>query len=330
MGVGRKLGAPTIRDVARLAQVSPQTVSRVLNNPEMVKKSTADAVQRSIETLGYRPSQAARMLATNRSGAIGVIDTGSEVLGQLLLVSSIESAARSADLSPRVVVTGEGTIPDFTAAFQLLRDEMIEGLIVLCNTTLHVREALRVSATIPTVLVANDEPAVTGISTVSANQRQGAADVIDHLRRYGQRMAMITGPSGWVDSDSRLQVWKENAPLPNTRLLRAGDWSSRSGFDAMLSLLDEGVDSVFACNDYMAMGAIWACVSRGLRIPEDIAICGFDDVPGVDHYNPPITTVRQPFAELGREAVRLLIDLIHGESSTSVVLPTQLVVRRTA
>lgn len=330
MGTALRTTSPTIRDVARLAGVSPQTVSRVLNTPDKVKEATRTRVLDSIDRLGYRRSPLAWGLATARSGAIGIIDSGSGAIGQGLLVTGIELAARERGLSPRTAYFGSFGPGAVNRAHELLRDEMVEGFIILGNTTLEVREALTVSAGFPTVLAASNEDAFGHVSTVAADQQSGSIQMMERLRTYGPRVGIIRGPEGWLDADARYRAWQQSTPQPDPCLVRDGDWTSKSGYDAMIELLEVGVDAVFACNDLMALGATWACVSHGLKVPEDVAIGGFDDIQGADFANPPLTTVRQPFNELGRTAVMLLDELIRGESSRSVTLPTELVVRNTA
>lgn len=332
MAAGRGGQTPTIRDVAKRAGVSAQTVSRVLNTPQLVRPDTRERVLVCIDELGYRRSPLAWGLATNRSGAIGVIDSGSGVLGQLLLLSSIEVAARADGYSPRIVNTGHESPREMASAFAALTDEMVEGIIILGNTTLQVREAIRISGGLPTVLVANDEIADHKMSTVSADQSGGARAVMHHLlaERKRQRIAMIAGPRGWVDSDSRLKMWRELSGAEGDVLLRHGDWSAESGYAAMNELLDQGIDAVFTGNDYMALGALAACAARGVAVPEDISVVGFDDVPGADYFQPSLTTVRQPFSQIGVEAAHLLGSLLQGEEPRTVVLPTELIVRRSS
>lgn len=327
MAIVRGNNVPTIRDVARFAKVSPQTVSRVLNTPDKVKEETRERVLATIEQLGYRRSPLAWALATRRSGAVGVIDSGSGVIGQELLLTATEVALRRMGYSPRVVVTHADVADELDDAFQVLRDEMVEGFIILGNTTRHVRQVFRYLEDAPTVLVASNEPAHGNVSTVAADQFMGSRQLMEHLKQRGPRIGMIAGPDGWLDSDARVSVWRELTPDPSGLYLRYGDWTAQSGFVAMQELLHFGVDAVFAGNDYMALGAIWACVCAGLRVPEDVAIAGFDDMPGADFANPPLTTVRQPFADVGSAAAELLDDLIKGGGVRSIVLPTELVIR---
>lgn len=327
MATERRSGAPTIRDVARLTKVSAQTVSRVLNTPDLVQPETRERVLAGIQMLGYRRSSIARSLATNRSGAVGVLDSGSSVMSQVVLLSRVESAARNHGFSPRVAAVTDATAVALEAGLETLRNELVEGLIVLGNTTLHVRSAVSAATQVPVVLVASDETPGTRMSTIAVDQAGGARAMIEHLKRRGPRLGHIAGPAGWLDADARLVAWQQNAPRPGEQLLRRGDWSARSGYEAMHSLLDEGVDSVFVSNDYMALGALRACRERDVRVPDDVAVGGYDDVVGADYFQPALTTVRQPLAELGEASVAMLAELIAGQPSRQALLPAHLVVR---
>lgn len=327
MADARRSGAPTIRDVARLAGVSAQTVSRVLNTPARVQAETRARVETSIATLGYRRSPMARGLATNRSGAIGVLDAGSAVIGQMLLRAGIEKAARERAYSPRVFLAEVSSESALRGAFETFRDELVEGVIVLGNTTQHVRSAIMAASHMPVVLVAPHEEPGPRLSTVAVDQAGGTRSVVSHLLTHGPRVAHISGPAGWVDADARMEAWRAMVPGADA-LLRRGDWSAESGHRLMSDLLDVGVDAVFAGNDYMALGALKACSDRGISVPDDVAVAGFDDIPGADFLLPPLTTVRQPFSELGVEAVALLADLISGDEPRAVLLPADLVIRK--
>lgn len=330
MARSRQSGAPTIRDVARLAGVSAQSVSRVLNSPERVSPATRARIDRAIEQLDYRRSPMALGLATNRSGAIGVIDSGSDVLGQMMIVSRVQSAARAHGYSARVVVPDSETRTGLQGALEALRNERIEGLIVLANTTLHARAVEWASSRVPVVMIASAEELADGVSVVGVDQKGGARAVLRHLAMHGDRIGHIAGPSGWVDADARFDVWLQQAPQLDRSLVRRGDWSAASGYAAMEELLDVGVDAVMASNDLMALGAIRACHARRIRVPEDVAISGFDDIAGADFAVPALTTVRQPFAELGTQAVEVLSQMMGGGGPTNLMLPTELVVRESA
>lgn len=330
MSETRRSGSPTIRDVARLTGVSAQTVSRVLNSSERVSPATRTLVQTAIAQLDYRRSPLARGLATNRSGAIGVIDTRSGVIGQMLLLSGVDKAARDAGYSPRVVLMQSDTESELRMAFETLRNEMVEGIIVMGNSTLHVRAAVLAAAQNNIVLVASDKQPGPGMSTIAVDQAGGARSLLLHLRQRGDSIGHIAGPVGWLDADARATTWSKITGPSTPELLRHGDWSAKSGYDAMHELLNTGVDSVFAGNDYMALGALHACSQRGVRVPDDVAVAGFDDIPGGDYFLPSLTTVRQPFAELGMRAVALLTELITRMEPRRELLPAELVIRQSA
>lgn len=324
----RRSGAPTVRDVARAAGVSAQTVSRALNTPEKVGDSTLARVMKAVGELHYEPSPMARGLATNRSGVIGVIDSGSRVLGQILLRTGVESAAREFGYSARTLIFSDGE--DSQDAHQLvirsLRPERIEGLIIMANTELHLETASLASSRIPVVLVSGDDAFTGEMSTMTLNQRGGAAQMIAHLTDRGySRIGHITGPVGWVDSDQRRLAWEEAGGDPGR--MAVGDWTPESGYRLAGPLLDSGVDAIFASNDYMALGAMRACKERGLSIPGDVGIGGFDDVVGSAFFDPPLTTVRQPFENLGTRAVELLMETINGADTHQETLGSELVIR---
>lgn len=321
---------PTIRDVARVANVSHQTVSRFLNNPESLRDETRARVNTAIESLDYQPSPMARGLATNSSKLIGVIDSGSEVHGQLLMLSDVSSAARAYGYSVRNFLVDPrlsgGQLDD---AIESLRRERVEGIIILANTTLHVQAASKLATRVPVVSVAPEVEDSSMMSVVSVDQRDGAHQVLRHLRDSGRkRIGHITGPLGWVDSDIRREVWCEYVPSSqHAEWLVVGDFGPESGYRALPRLLEAGCDAIFAANDYMALGAMRACSELGIGIPEQLAVAGFDDIVTAGYFTPPLTTVRQPFGRIGHHAVELLIDLLQGGNSERVVLSTKLIVR---
>ena len=309
--------------------MSAQTVSRALNTPEKVGDATLARVIKAVGELHYEPSPMARGLATNKSGVIGVIDSGSKVLGQVLLRTGVESAAREFGYSARTLIfsDGEDSLDAHQMVIRSLRAERIEGLIIMGNTELHMETASLASSRIPVVLVSGDDAFTGEMSTMTLHQRAGAAQMLSHLRQRGySRIGHITGPLGWVDSDQRRLAW-EQAGGGEPEWLAVGDWTPESGYRLAGQLLDGGVDAIFASNDYMALGAMRACKERGRGVPGDIGIGGFDDVVGSAFFDPPLTTVRQPFENLGTRAVELLMSTINGADTHQETLDTELVIR---
>lgn len=323
---------PTIRDVARVANVSHQTVSRFLNSPGSLRDETRARVNKAIEDLEYNPSPMARGLASNSSKLIGVIDSGSAAHAQLLILSDVLSAARAYGYSVRNLFVDPRLSGQLDDAIETLHSERVDGIIILANTTLHVQVANELATRVAVVAVAPEVEDSSSMSVVSVDQRGGAHQVLQHLQDRGRRrIGHIRGPLGWVDSDIRHDVWSEYVPSSQrAEWLVAGDFGPESGYRATSRLLEVGCDAVFAANDYMALGAIRACFELGVDVPEQLAIVGFDDIVSAGYFTPPLTTVRQPFGRIGHHAVELLIDLLQGGSSKRIELSTELIVRQSA
>ncbi len=323
---------PTIRDVARVANVSHQTVSRFLNNPGSLKDETRSRVKEAIEGLEYNPSPMARGLASNSSKLIGVIDSGSAVHGQLLILADVLSAARAYGYSVRHLFVDPHVSGRLDDAIETLHSERVDGIIILANTTLHVQVASELATRVAVVAVAPEVEDSSSMSVVSVDQRGGAHQVLQHMQDRGrQRIGHIRGPLGWVDSDIRHEVWSEYVPSSQrAEWLVVGDFGPESGYRATSRLLEVGCDAVFAANDYMALGVIRACYELGVDVPWQLAIVGFDDIVTAGYLTPPLTTVRQPFGTIGHHAVELLIDLLQGGSSKRIELSTELIVRQSA
>jgi len=320
---------PTIRDVARVANVSHQTVSRCLNNPDTLRDETRARVNLAIKKLDYKRSPMARGLATNSSRLIGVIDSGSAVHGQLLILSDVLSAAREYGYSVRNFFVDPRLSGQLDDAIETLRSERVDGIIILANTTLHVQVANELATWLPVVSVAPEVEDSSSMSVVSVDQRGGAHQALQHMRNSGRkRIGHIRGPLGWADSDIRHEVWSEYVPSSQlAEWVVVGDFGPESGYRATPRLLEVGCDAIFAANDYMALGVMRACHKLGVDIPEQLAVVGFDDIVTAGYFTPPLTTVRQPFEMIGHHAVELLIDLLQGGSSKRVTLSTELIVR---
>ncbi|MBM9619163.1 LacI family DNA-binding transcriptional regulator [Streptomyces zhihengii] len=320
----------TIADVAREAGVSKTTVSRVLNDRADVDSVTAARVREVIGALGYVPSSGAVGLARGRSRTVamltppltwpwmgevlqGVVDTV-EAAGYGLLLYTCNRGAESVahftgQVSARafdglLVVEPEGTLETITAMYR-------RGL--------------------PVVLV-DDRGHHPDFPSVGTTDREGGASAARHLRDSGRgRPLVVAGPTAFGCVRDRLDGFLGVLP---TGLIAEGDFSEESGRAAVERALAGGarIDSVFAHNDLMAAGALRALRAAGLRVPEDVAVVGFDDIPTARHTEPPLTTVRQPMRAMGESAARLLLARLAGEDPPAgpLVLPTELVVRGSA
>ena len=302
---------PALHDVGRVAGVSHQTVSRVLNGHPNVRPETRDRVLAAITDLGYRRNTAARALVTRRSAIIGVITTGSPHFGPTSTFLSVESAARDAGYFVSVASIRTQDRPSLVAMLDHLVGQAVEGIVVIAPQDFAAEAVAEAAGHLPTVVIA-DAPGRTGVVQVSVDQFAGAELAVGHLIDGGRRrVAHISGPMDWFDAAARAAGWR--ARLDRAGLVRGtlvpGDWSAASGYRGAISLLGAGLpDAVFAANDEMALGVLRAFREYGVRVPDDVAVVGFDDVAGSAFFDPPLTTVRQEFEALGGLAVRSLRD----------------------
>lgn len=304
-------------DVARLAGVSHQTVSRVINAHPRVNPDTRLRVERAIAQLGYRPNSAARSLVTRASRTIGVITVDTANYGPASTLFAIERAARDAGYFVNFVSLHEVGRPQMRQAVDHLMQAGIDALaaIVPLESALDAISDLRVG--VPFVKVE-----VTNLATgdgISVDQVSGARSATSHLITLGHKaIGHIAGPTGWLEADARIHGWRstlEEAGLPVVQHPR-GDWSVDSGYRAARELLPairaRKLTAIFVANDQMALGVMDAMFEAGLSVPDDISIVGFDDIPESEHFRPRLTTVRQDFGEVGQRCIAFLLAQIGG------------------
>ncbi len=320
-----------MNDVAAVAGVSHQTVSRVLNGHAYVRGETRERVLAAIETLGYRRNQAARALVTARTGVLGVMTAGTTQFGIASAVLAIERAARAAGYFvslASLASPGAGAAAD---VLDRLMDQGVDGVVVIAPTREVARLIDGIDLPVPVVVVAaRDDVTDRGAARyVSIDQRAGAAAATRHLLALGhERVAHVQGEDDWFDAIERARGYADmmRASGGGPLIVRAGGWSARQGHAAGARLVEEvrrGVTAVFCANDYLAIGAVHALAESGLRVPDDVSVVGFDDIDGSAHLLPPLTTVRQPFARLGDEVLRA----IEGAEAPLVTVAPELVVR---
>lgn len=323
--------APNIRDVAALAGVSYQTVSRVLNDSANIKASTRERVEDAISQLGYRPNQAARALVTSRSRTIGVLSAESKShYGPTTAINSIEQAARDAGYRLSITNINSSDYASIKGGLDYLLGQAVEALVVIAPQVRVFDVIAELSVTVPFVTLES-----TGRDprhSLSVDQITGARLATRHLIDLGHTEILhISGPQDWIEAEARMQGFVEEINAADLRMRAPilGDWSAHFGYYAGLELLRfRDFTAVFAGNDQMALGFMHACRDMGLDVPGDISIIGFDDIPESAHYPPPLTTVRQNFAELGRRAVSHLLAELGGLQPTSHdPIPAELVVR---
>ena len=317
-------------DVATAAGVSHQTVSRVLNGSPLVRDETRVRVMAAIEELGYRRNKAARMLVTNRSGRIGMVSAHLALHGPSMIALAVQEGGHEAGYDVSLVALSELAPESLRSVVERLLDEAVEAIVVAVaqRDALETTRSLHLS--VPLVLVQGvtpGQPMAAGI-----DQEQGALLATNHLLDLGHtHVAHITGPMDWTEAAQRRAGWllahEQRNTLPGPEL--TGDWSGESGYQAGRRIADDpSVTAVFAANDNMALGLMRAMHEAGRRVPEDVSVVGFDNVPEAGYYWPPLTTVNQQFSILGRRAVELAVRALEGEEepATDLVVP-ELIVR---
>jgi LacI family transcriptional regulator len=332
----------TISQVAKEAGVSSQTVSRVINNRQEITPETRRRVQEVIERLGYQPNVIARSLIQRRSHTLGVVTSGLEYFGPSHILIGLEQGANRAGLSILLNLIHQPESQDIGSIINGLISRQVEGIIwavpEIDNNRSWFRENLHQLA-IPVVFLSTQPK--ENLNVVEIDNWYGGYIATQHLLERGyQKIGLIAGPLTWWAARERRRGWQDalNAAgisFPEDWLVE-GNWSAESGEQGLHNLLQKSPDvqAVFACNDQMALGLMRAARSLGKRIPEDLAVVGFDDIPECAFYYPPLTTVRQGLYELGHVAVQTFMKLRQVDHSDeanntahTVLLQPQLVVR---
>jgi DNA-binding LacI/PurR family transcriptional regulator len=326
---------PGLYDVARLAGVSHQTVSRVINSHPSVREETRRRVQQAITELGYRRNVAARALVTRRSNTIGVITSVSPFWGPSSTLIGVERAARDAGFY--LSVAGLHSIePDAVkGVLGHFIDQGVEGIVVIAPEAAHAHMAEPFITDLPVVMVAAGAEPAPGVQITAIDQERGARLATRHLIELGhRRIGHIAGPEPWFDAAARLKGWRAELAESGLRPgpLVAGDWTAASGrrIGTQWVRRKRLPSAVFVANDLMALGFVRAMHDAEINVPDDVSIVGFDDMPGADHFLPGLTTVRQDLDTLGRQCIEILLAALnetHGEFP--LVEPT-LIVRESA
>jgi len=323
---------PGMQDVARLAGVSHQTVSRVLNFHPNVRPETKERVLQAISTLGYRRNTAARALVTRRSETIGLVTVNTALFGPTSTLLSVEAAARRAGYFVSVASLPAADAAHITPTLEHFMAQAVEGVVVIAPQISVAKAATVFGASVPVVLVAADVPQSPSYQSVSVDQYGGARMAVRHLIDLGHReIAHLAGPTEFYDGRARVRGWRQEMKSAGlgVREPLIGDWSPGSGYQLGQQLIRQGLpDAVFAANDLMALGLLQALSEVGIRVPQDISIVGFDDIEGSAFFRPPLTTVRQDFSALGGLCMDALTAAIAGEPTAgNAAIAPQLLVR---
>jgi DNA-binding LacI/PurR family transcriptional regulator len=328
---GRRRTA-VMADVAKLAGVSHQTVSRVINDSAHVRPETRRRVLAAMRQLDYRPNPAARALVTGRSRTVGVVSFDTTLYGPASTLFAIEQAAHAAGYFITIVSLQALDRASVMGAIERLRVQGVDGILVISPQEGAAEALVNLPADVP--LVAVEAGPAGAVPVVAVDQFGGAASATRLLLDLGHRSVHhVAGPRDWLEARERVDGWRSalrNAGVEAPPVL-TGDWSPRSGYQIGQRLADEeGVTAVFVANDQMALGLLRALHERGHRIPEAMSVVGFDDIPEAQYFTPPLTTVRQGFGEMGRSALRMLLDVMQGtgQPAARLTVAPELVVRR--
>ncbi len=323
----------TMSDVAELAGVSHQTVSRVLNEPGRVSADTQTRVRSAIEQLNYQRNAVARALATRRTKTIGLISTGLAEHHHSKRMVAFNESARAAgyQVSMASLATAEWT--ELASALDVLLGQGVEGIVLIAADERALQNIRHVNLHVPLVIA--ESSGRSGPHHVAIDQFLGAGQATGHLADLGHRqIAHLAGPSWSLDANERLRGWRaelerRGLPVPEPEY---GDWTPDSGYEIGRRLAEaQEATAVFAANDQMTLGLLHALADSGVQVPADMSVVGFDDIPEAAHFIPPLTTVRQDFAELGRQLMTTLLALIDGtEAVEPVHTEPELIVRKSS
>jgi LacI family transcriptional regulator len=333
---GRAVAAPhkaasTLEMVAKEAGVSPSTVSRIMNGTARVREVKVRAVQAAISKLQFMPDPVARSLARGRSMSVGVVIQAINSPFYAEALAAIELALIRAEYSP-LFVSGHWREADERRCIEHLMSRRVQG-IILVTSSLPDEAIQQLARRVPVVITGR---AVAGerIHSLDVDSTAGARLATDYLIGQGHRkIAFITGPAGHSDAMQRLEGYRAALEAGgiafSKRLVAAGDYTDRGGFNAMNQLLDQGAEftAVFGANDQSAYGAMLALHRRGLGIPDDVSLMGFDDLPTSSYIIPPLTTVHRSISTIGESAARAMIDLMEGRAPVVRVNEATLAIR---
>ncbi len=322
---------PVMADVAKLAGVSHQTVSRVINDSVHVRAETRRRVLEAMSELDYRPNSAARALVTGRSRTLGVVSFDTTLYGPASTLFAIEQAAHAAAYFITIVSLIALDRDSVRSAVDRLRAQGVEGIMVIAPQAAAAEALIDLPAGLP--IVAVEAGPADALPVVTVDQFGGAAAATRLLLDLGHRTVWhIAGARDWLEAEQRIDGWRATLEAAGCEIppLLVGDWSPRSGYELGARLADDrDVTAVFVANDQMALGVLRALHERGRRIPADVSVVGFDDIPEAPYFTPPLTTVRQDFIEMGRSSLGLLLEVMEPRDGAPprVTVAPELIVR---
>lgn len=315
---------PTLYDVAHLAGVSHQTVSRLVKGHTNIRDDIRIRVEAAISALNYRPNLSARSLATSRPHRIGALvhETWISEIGTSKIIQGMSSGARDAGFLFDIVSLDPSSDRAIEQAISLINQHDFAGVTVFAPTDPVLRALDKVQFSVPLYVEveANESPD----STRPTPNELGVRTLVGHLSDLGhQRYFHIAGPLDWPASRSRRLGYEQEISERGHRSLGVveGDWTSQFGYDAVRSLPLDEITAIVSGNDQMALGALAALRERRIRVPQDVSVVGFDNIPESQFFDPPLTTVRLDFIRQGRIAISRLLQMINGDAAVTMEEP---------
>ncbi|MFF5497469.1 LacI family DNA-binding transcriptional regulator [Streptomyces aquilus] len=321
-------------DVARLAGVSSQTVSRVSNGYAGVNEETRRQVLDAMRELGYRPNSAARALKRGEFRTLGVITFSLATTGNVRTLEAIATAAAAEGYAVTLLPLALPTQDEVRGAFSRLQELAVDAVIVIMEV--HLLDAATINMPPRVQVVVADSDAGDRYTVVDTDQSGGSRTAVEHLLGLGHHTVWhLAGPEDSYAAQRRSDAWQATlteAGRPVPPLVR-GDWSAESGYRAGLELAaQQECTAVFTANDQMALGLLRALHESGRRVPEDVSVIGFDDIAEASSFLPPLTTVHQDFAEVGRLCVQAVLRKLRHDDTPhgTTLVPTRLIIRESA
>lgn len=319
-------GVPTIYDVAELAGVSHQTVSRLLKGGSGIRPANRARIEHALKELDYRPNLAARALATNRSHRIGAIAYEMLEMGPSKIIQGASDSAREAGYLLDIVSLDPRDEGSLEQAVTLLSQQDLAGILAFAPTDQINRVIAASHFSVPVYVETEEDDLLPGHE--ESLNGHGLRILVEHLVGLGHRRFFhVSGPTPWLSARNRLAAYEHALAAHGLTSVGslAGDWSAASGYEAALRIpLDRGITAIVAANDQMALGVLRALSERGVGVPVDVSVVGFDDIPEAQYFQPPLTTVRLDFERQGRIAIRRLLALIGDDTAMpqpAAVLP---------
>lgn len=322
---------PNIYDVAEAAGVSHQTVSRVINNHPSLRPETRARVEAAMAELGYVPNRAARALVTAKSRLIGILASDTTLYGPAGMLHAIDLEARRFGYAPFTCSIDSLSEAEVRAGVEHLRQLEVDGVILITAEQLPLRVAQAGLPRTPIVVLEADEQ--SDALEVNVDNHGAALAATRHLISLGHhRILHIAGVQSWEVARARERGYRDAMTAADLQpLVINGDWQIETGLRIAreYDFAGSGVTAVFCANDHLALGVLNACRERGIRVPDDLSIVGFDDIPEAAYFAPPLTTVRQDFLAVGHRGLRLLMaQLGEAEPVENPVIPLELMVRQ--